>query len=140
MRLRLANLPNRLAVCRLAPEAAMPSWVRGTFLSMTRTRDELSIVCDDDAVPADVKAERDWRALQVVGPIPFETTGVAAALVTPLAAAGISVFLIATFDTDYLLVKNDAFARAIDILREAGHDVVDEATTASGDFVANDFL
>jgi hypothetical protein len=140
MRLRLAILPDRLAVCRLAPKAAMPSWVRGSFLSMTRTREELSIVCDDDAVPADVKAERDWRALHVVGPIPFETTGVAAALVTPLATAGISVFLVATFDTDYLLVKNDAFARAVDVLRGAGHEVVDETTTLSGAFVANDFL
>jgi uncharacterized protein len=140
MRLRLAILPNRLAVCRLALDAVMPSWIRGTFTSVTRTRDELSIVCDDNAVPADVKAERDWRALHVVGPIPFEMTGVAAALVTPLAEAGISVFLVATFDTDYLLVKNDAFARAVDVLRGAGHDVVDETTIPSGVFVANDFL
>lgn len=140
MRLRLAAHPDRLAVCRLAPKAAMPSWIRGSFLSMTRTRDELSIVCDDDTVPADVKAERDFRALYIVGPIPFETTGVAAALVGPLAAAGISVFLIATFDTDYLLVKNDAFARAIDVLRGAGHEVVDETTTLAGGLVVNDFL
>ncbi|HEX8408796.1 MAG TPA: ACT domain-containing protein [Thermoanaerobaculia bacterium] len=121
--LRIAILPHRLAVCRLAPDAPLPSWIAGTFTSVTRTDEELSVICDDDAVPADVKAERGWRALRVLGPIPFEVTGVAAALVSPLAAAGISVFLLATFDTDYLLLKDEVFARALDVLRAAGHDV-----------------
>lgn len=122
-RLRIAILPDRLAVCRLEPNAAVPSWLRGSFTSVTRTSDELSIVCDDDAVPNDVRAERNWRVLRVEGPIPFEVTGVAAALVAPLAAARISVFLLATFDTDYLLLQDDVFDRAIEILRAAGHDV-----------------
>lgn len=121
--LRIATLPHRLAVCRLAPDAPLPSWIRGAFTSITRTDEELSIICDDDAVPADVKAERGWRAVRVLGPIPFEVTGVAAALVSPLAAAGISVFLLATFDTDYLLLKDAVFSRALDVLRAAGHDV-----------------
>jgi len=120
--LRIAILPHRLAVCRLAPDAPLPSWIRGAFTSVTRTDEELSIICDEDAVPADIQAERGWRAVRVIGPIPFEVTGVAAALVSPLAAAKISVFLLATFDTDYLLVKDAVFARALDVLREAGHD------------------
>jgi hypothetical protein len=123
MRLRISILPDALAVCRLDPDASLPSWIRGTFTSVTHTRDELSIVCHSDAVPGDVKADRGWRALMVEGPLPFEMTGVAAALVAPLAEARISVFLIATFDTDYVLVKSDVFARAVEILREAGHDV-----------------
>lgn len=121
--LRIASLPHRLAVCRLAPGAPLPSWIGGAFTSLTRTDEELSIICDEDAVPADVQAERGWRAVRVIGPIPFEVTGVAAALVSPLAAAKISVFLLATFDTDYLLVKDAVFARALDVLRDAGHDV-----------------
>lgn len=125
--LRIAILPHRLAVCRLAPDAPLPSWIRGGFTSITRTDEELSIICDDDAVPApvpvNVHAERGWRAVRVLGPIPFEVTGVAAALVSPLAAAGISVFLLATFDTDYLLLKDAVFVRALDILRDAGHDL-----------------
>lgn len=121
--LRLAILPHRLAVCRLDSDAPLPSWIRGAFTSVTRTDEELSVICDDDAVPADVKAERGWRAVRVLGPIPFEVTGVAAALVSPLAAAGISVFLLATFDTDYLLLKDEVFARALDVLRDAGHDI-----------------
>jgi len=120
--MKLTILPEPLAVCRLAPDAALPSWIRGSFTSITRTADELSIVCDDAAVPADVKAERNWRALKLEGPIPFEMTGVAAALLAPLAEARISVFLISTYDTDYLLVRAENFGRAIEVLRSAGYD------------------
>ena len=121
--MRLSLLAAPLAVCRLAPDAPLPAWPRGAFLSITRTPDELSIVCEDDAVPADVQAERNWRALKLEGPIPFEMTGVASALLAPLAAAKISVFLISTYDTDYLLLKSDVFAQALDVLRAAGYDV-----------------
>jgi len=125
MNLSVTLLPGLLAICRLPPRAPMPSWVRGSFTSVTRTDAELSIVCDDDAVPGDIQAARGWRALVVAGPIPFETTGVAAALVTPLADAEISVFLVATFDTDYVLVRAADVTRAAGALRAAGHDVVE---------------
>ena len=120
MALRMTALEGRYAVCRLAPEAEVPSWPRGAFVSITRTPDELSIVCDESAVPDDVRAERDWRLLRVEGPIPFETTGVAAAITQPLAEARISVFLVATFDTDYLLVKSEAFDQALGALSASG--------------------
>jgi len=121
--IRMTTLDGRFAVCRLSPDAPLPSWPRGAFVSITRTPDELSIVCDESSVPDDVRAERDWRALRVEGPIPFEVTGVAAGICAPLAAAGISVFLVATFDTDYLLVKADAYGRAVEALRASGIDV-----------------
>lgn len=121
--LRLSTLPSRVAVCRLAPDAPIPPWIRGAFICIARTAEELSIVCDDDAVPQDVRAERDWRALKLEGPIPFEMTGVAASLLAPLAEARISVFLISTFDTDYLLLKNDVFGRATAVLRTAGYEI-----------------
>lgn len=123
MQFRISLLPGLLAICRLAPDAEVPSWARGTFTSVTRTEDELSVVCDDDAVPDDVRSERGWRALKVLGPIPFEMTGVAAALVAPLAEARISVFLLATFDTDYLLLKEAVLEPAMAVLREAGHHI-----------------
>ena len=66
------------AAARLDRDDAIPPWTRGRFVAITRTPDELSIVCDDDAVPADVRAERGWRCLAVDGPIPFDTIGVAA--------------------------------------------------------------
>jgi hypothetical protein len=121
--LRLSVMPGTLAVCRLEAGAAVPSWVAGPFTCVTRTPDELSIVCDSAVVPDDVRAERGWRGWKVEGPIPFELTGIAASLVSPLAAARISVFLVATFDTDYLLVKDTVFDRASEVLRAAGHDL-----------------
>jgi hypothetical protein len=115
--MRMTLLDGTFAVCRLDPDAPIPTWPSGAFVSITRTPDELSIVCDDASVPEGVRAERDWRALRVEGPIPFEVTGVAAAITTALANAGISVFLVATFDTDYVLVKANVFERAMEALK-----------------------
>ena len=121
--LHIDILPHSLAVCRLEPHAPLPAWVRGAFTTVSRTDEELSIVCDADAVPPDVRADRGWRVVKVRGPIPFDVTGVAAALVAPLAEARISVFPIATFDTDYLLLKEESFEHAVGVLRAAGHDI-----------------
>jgi enamine deaminase RidA (YjgF/YER057c/UK114 family) len=109
-------LPERLAVCRLEGAARVPSWaleLHEAFTSITRTADELSIVCPEEAVPPDVRVEGGWRALKVPGPIPFEQIGVLAGLAAPLAAAGISIFALSTYDTDYVLVKEDDLQRAL---------------------------
>ena len=121
--MKLSLVPQRLAVARLAPDAPIPSWPSGAFVSITRTPDELSIVCDDTAVPGEVQAERGWRAFQLLGPVPFEVTGVAAGLTVPLAANAISLFLVSTYDTDWLLVKEAVVERAAAVLREAGYDL-----------------
>jgi len=120
-------LPGRLAVARLAGTAAVPGWADGPGLvSITRRAEELSIVCSDGRVPADVRAERGWRALEVQGPIPFQEVGVLHALTGPLARAAVSVFALATFDTDVLLVREETLARALEALRAAGHQVEDQ--------------
>ena len=121
--MRLTLHPGRLAVCRLPAGEPIPSWPRGSFVSVTHTPDELSIVCDESCVPAETQAERGWRAFQLLGPIPFEVTGVAAALTGALASQGISLFLISTYDTDWLLVKETALDRAQAALREAGYEI-----------------
>jgi hypothetical protein len=122
--LRFRILDGAYAVARLKPSAPIPSWsTRDSFFSITRTRDELSIVCEDASVPGDVRAERGWRALQLEGPIAFEITGVAARFTAILAARAISVFVISTFDTDYLLVKEAALENAIAALRDDGCEV-----------------
>ena len=121
--MKLTLFPARLAVCRLAPDAALPAWPGGAFISITRTPYELSIVCDEASVPGDVLAERGWNAFQLEGPIPFDMTGVAASLTVPLAANGISLFLISTYDTDWLLVKESVRDRAVAALRTAGFDL-----------------
>jgi hypothetical protein len=119
--LNLALLPERLAVCRLAPDAATPAWVSGELTAVTRSAEELSIVCAEVCVPAEVRAERGWRALKVAGPLDFGLVGILAALASPLAAAGISIFAISTYDTDYLLLKEERLPLALETLRKAGH-------------------
>jgi len=107
----------KLAVCWLPPNASLPSWIReNDFFSLTRTRDELSIICDENQVPEDVKAERNWRMIKVSGPLDFAQTGVLASLLNPLAEAGIALFALSTFETDYLLLKEENLDRATEIL------------------------
>lgn len=114
-------LPDRLAVCRLPAEAPSPDWARpGDLLALIRTADELSVVCVERFVPPDVRAERGWRALQVQGPLEFALTGVLASIAVPLARAGVSIFALSTYDTDYVLVKEAALERAVEALSQAG--------------------
>ncbi|MEP6691501.1 MAG: ACT domain-containing protein [Gemmatimonadaceae bacterium] len=121
--LRLTLLMEPLAICRLAMNAALPDWTTGatTFLSMTRTHTELSIVADERAMPAGLDAARGYRALRVEGPLSLGLVGVFASLAAPLAAAGIPIFPVATYDTDYLLVRDSELEAAIEVLGDAGH-------------------
>ena len=120
----LRLLPGRYAVCRLPPDAPLPAWVfveHAAFWSVSRTPEELSVVCDEDALPPSVSgAETGWRALQLEGPIPFHETGVLAELTAPLAQAGIPIFALSTHDTDIVMVKDRDLARALEALRP-GH-------------------
>ena len=90
---------------------------------MTRTADELSIVCETDYVPSEVEQESGWRALVVEGRLDFALTGILVSLAAPLADAGVSIFALSTFNTDYLLVRADDLPRAVAALRAAGHRV-----------------
>jgi len=121
--LTLSILPDTFAICRLAPDAPIPAWARGDFLSLTCTRDELSLVCAQANVPAGVQCECAWRALRVIGRLDFALTGILASLAAPLADAGISIFALSTFDTDYILVKAGDLENAIRALRQAGHKI-----------------
>jgi len=115
--MRFTLLDGRYAVARLEPGGAVPPWSDlGAFVTVTRTAEELSIVTEETNVPEGVRAERGWRCLKLEGPIPFDTIGVAAQFTGALAAAGVSVFVVSTFDTDYVLVKEEALPRALDAL------------------------
>ena len=117
-------LDGLFGVCRLESDAPIPSWAHGgPFSSITRTADELSVVCPQDVVPEGVTYEPDWRCLRVAGTIAFSAVGVLASLTAPLTEAGISVFAISTFDTDYLLVKGEDLERAVAVLRRRGHTI-----------------
>jgi len=120
----LTLLPDLIAVCRLAPEVPLPAWAMSApWWSITRTPEELSIVCAERFVPEDVVASRGWRALRFAGPLPLDQTGVLASVTTPLAVARVSVFAVATYDTDYVLIPSAQRAAAIEALERAGHSV-----------------
>jgi hypothetical protein len=122
--LTLALHDDYFAVCRLEPSAAIPSWATaGDLWSITRTSDELSVVCRQDHLPEGICCERGWRCLRVAGTIHFAVVGVLASLIVPLAEAGITVFALSTYDTDYLMVKEETLSRAMDVLRRHGHAV-----------------
>jgi hypothetical protein len=122
-RLDLVLLPGPYAVCRLPADAESPVWAAGEFVSVSRTTEELSVVCREEAVPEGVRCERGWRCLRVVGTLDFTQVGVLASLLDPLAEAAVAVFCVSTFDTDYLLVKQADLHEAIAALRRAGHQV-----------------
>ena len=104
--MKLSVLDSTLAVCKIDPDGGVPQWAtKGSFYSITRTPDELSIVCDSSIVPDGVVSEKSWKAFKVQGPLDFGLTGILAAIANPLAQAKISIFAVSTFETDYVLVK-----------------------------------
>lgn len=118
---RLTLLPGRYAVCRLPPDAPWPA-VRpgGRFVSATATADELSLVLPEEEAPPQARRAGGWRCLKLEGPFDLGETGILAPLATALAARGISLLPVGTFDTDYLLVPDDSLATAVAVLEQAG--------------------
>jgi len=128
---RLTLMNGRFAVCRLATGSEVPAWATGGgFVSLTRTADEFSVVCGEEAVPQGIQSERGWRILQMAGPLDFALTGVLVSITRPLADAGVSIFAVSTYNTDYVMVKEDRLSDAIRALEAAGHHV--EAATPGG--------
>ena len=129
--LKYRVLRERLAVCRMAADAPVPGWAAGSgFYCATRTSDELSIVCPENRIDqssGDVTVEGGWIAIKLEGPFPFSMTGVLSSFLQPLAEAQIPIFAISTFDTDYVLVKEENLPRALAALRAAGHEALGRA-------------
>ena len=126
--LTLSILPHQYAVCRLDPNGPIPPWtlLGDDFVSLTRTRDELSVICMQENVPESAKAERGWYCVKVEGPFDFSVSGVNASLAVPLAEAKISTLAVATYETDYLLIQPKDLERAIQVLEKAGHHILRE--------------
>ena len=122
----LEVLNDRLAICRSDKDAPLPRWAKapsGEFFSVTRTRDELSIIIADARAPREAKCERDWRLLMVKGPLDFNLVGIIAGLAGTLADSGVSIFALSTYDTDYIMVKQTDLDRALAALRQAGYPI-----------------
>lgn len=122
--MQFAIHPERLAIARLAADAPVPAWARGAFVTISRTAQELSIVCAQRDVPADVRHEADRVAFGIMGVVPMTTIGLLAALCGALAEAQVPVFVISTHDTDYLLVQAAHLAIARRALEALGHTFV----------------
>ncbi|HKV75464.1 MAG TPA: ACT domain-containing protein [Gemmatimonadales bacterium] len=122
--LPLEVLPWTLAICRLPPDAPMPEWVRGAaFLTASRTPEELSITVDQALVPPDIRSQMNYRAIRVRDVLPPDLIGILVAIGAPLAAAGLPIFAISTFDTDYVLLRAADLETGLETLRRAGHRI-----------------
>ena len=124
MALTLTLLPDELAVCRFPTGEALPDWIETHgFVSVTWTADETSVVCDARSVPEGISADGPWRAFRVAGPLDLRLTGILLAVAQPLAEAGVGIFAVSTYDTDYVLVKAESIAVAKEALSGFGHHV-----------------
>lgn len=124
MNLKFRWLHGPYAVVRLALDAAVPDWAtNGEFTSISRTPDELSIVCPADNLPRDVDTQHRWQCFKLEGPFPFSMTGVLLSFIEPLSSNGIPIFAISTYDTDYVLIQEEWAGAAIAALQQAGHEL-----------------
>jgi hypothetical protein len=122
-----------LAICRTDQDKPLPSWAKAAareFISVTRTRDELSIIVSDPRAPREAKCERDWRTIMVKGPLDFDQVGIIAGLSGTLADSSISIFALSTYDTDYIMVKQADLDRALSALGQAGYPLSQPASTS----------
>lgn len=123
-KVRLQPLAGTYAVCRLGPASPIPGWADGEgFVSISRSDDELSIVCRVERVPRDVKQDGSWACYKFVGPFAFDETGIVSSVIGPLSGAGIGIFVVSTFDGDHLLIKQADVAGAEAILTAVGHSL-----------------
>ncbi|MFC2125373.1 ACT domain-containing protein [Bacteroidota bacterium] len=115
--MQLQTIDANLVVVRLDPSERIPDKVwNSSFLSITRTNEELSIVCDESCCPTAGKVESGYGLIKIIGPLDINMTGILAQVLNPLTEANISVFTVSTFDTDYVLVKKEKLSEAGNIL------------------------
>jgi len=121
--LKFHQLPGPYAIVRLAPDAPIPEWaIRGDFTSITRSSDELSIVCASKNLPANISSQQHWICHKLEGPFPFSQTGILLSFIEPLSNSGIPIFAISTYDTDYVLIQEEFAGAAFQTLTQAGHE------------------
>ncbi len=127
IRLKLEILKNRYGVCKLESGTAIPGWISGKgFFSITGTPEELSLVCEEELIPEGVKSEKGWRIFKVQGPLDFSLIGILSAISTCLAEAGISIFVVSTYETDYIMVREKGFQQAVTALIKAGYEILNK--------------
>jgi len=128
----LEVLQSGLAVVKLGPEDSVPRWARGEFVAITKTATELSIGCAEAGIPDDVEAERGWTGFRLAGPLSFDQIGIIASITAPLEAVEVPVFVVSTYDTDYLLITSDQLESASEALQASGHRIVTSSSALVG--------
>jgi hypothetical protein len=122
---QLSIIPGLYSVCRLSSWSTVPDWaLSGKFYSITSTSDELSIVCDSDYIPEKLPREGHFKCFKIEEILDFSLVGVLASLTQTLAEVGISVFVISTYNTDYILVKENNLDIAVAALEKAGYTII----------------
>ena len=121
--LRFAVFAPAYALTRLPPDAEFPLWPRGGFVTVTRGPREITVVCEEAAVPAGLETQGGYRCLEIRGEHTLDAVGVVASATAPLARAGISVFVFSVWSNDFLLVPSTHLAEAFRALFEAGHTI-----------------
>lgn len=123
--LTMKLLKEKYGVCKLDKMDEIPNWAKESyFFSITKTLDELSIVCSQDNIPNDIKCEKDWRILKIEGPLDFSLIGILASISTILTQKRISIFAVSTYDTDYILIKDIDIDNAIEALVNENYEVI----------------
>lgn len=124
-KLKMKLLKGSFGICRLDSNSSIPNWIDyEKFLSITKTDDELSIVCSEDGIPNNIKCEKNWNVIKVEGPLDFSLIGILSSISTILSKENISIFAISTYDTDYILVKNKDLQKSIDALSKQGYEFI----------------
>lgn len=124
-KLNMKLLDGKYGVCRLSADEAVPAWaLKGEFFSITKTEDELSIVCLEESISEKIKCEKSWRILKVEGPLDFSLVGILSKISGLMAKNDISIFAISTYDTDYILIKDENIKKAIEVLNEDYYNVI----------------
>ncbi len=125
VQVKLKQLEGVYAIAQVSSDSAIPEWADGDgFVSISRTDDELSVVCLEKRVPSGVTIDAGWSCFKFIGPFAFGESGVILAVIRPLSESGMGVFVVATFDGDVLLLKNVDVNPAKKLLLEAGHRFV----------------
>ena len=123
--LTMKLLKEKYGVCRLDKAELIPQWVTvSDFFSVTKTSDELSIVCNENNIPSGIKCEKNWRVLKIEGPLDFSLIGIIASISSILEQKSISIFAVSTYDTDYILVKDKNIDNAIAALINENYEVI----------------
>ena len=122
--LKFQSLAEAYAILRLEPDAQIPDGAaQGEFISITRTADELSIVCPATYLPPTIRAPQRWTCLKLEGPFPFSLTGILLSFIQPISDNAIPIFAVSTYETDYVLIQEEFSKKALAVLREAGHEL-----------------